>query len=76
MGVCCIGTIALCCNLPPPHAGGDENAVRPIMVAEECLKRGWRSVLYIRRGHGISSLLPGVEPVDVKGVGVDRKSNV
>lgn len=40
--------------------GGDQNSVRPLMVAEECLKRGWRSVLYVRRGHGISSLLPQV----------------
>ena len=23
-------------------AGGDEHSVRPIMLAEECLKRGWR----------------------------------
>ncbi|KAG2453388.1 hypothetical protein HYH02_001612 [Chlamydomonas schloesseri] len=38
--------------------GGDENSVRPIMLAEECLKRGWRSVMYVRRGHGDSSLLP------------------
>ena len=42
------------------HTGGDQNSVRPLMVAEECLKRGWRSVLYVRRGHGISSLLPYV----------------
>ncbi len=40
--------------------GGDENAVRPITLAEESLKRGWRSVLYVRRGHGSSSLLPVV----------------
>ncbi|KXZ51286.1 hypothetical protein GPECTOR_13g773 [Gonium pectorale] len=38
--------------------GGDEHSVRPLMLAEECLKRGWTSVLYVRRGHGESSLLP------------------
>ncbi|GLC37167.1 hypothetical protein PLESTB_000987200 [Pleodorina starrii] len=38
--------------------GGDENSVRPIMLAEECMRRGWRSVMYLRRGHGDSSLLP------------------
>lgn len=32
--------------------------MRPIVLAEECLRRGWRSVLYVRRGHGDSSLLP------------------
>ncbi|GIM16412.1 hypothetical protein Vretimale_19016 [Volvox reticuliferus] len=42
--------------------GGDENSVRPIILAEECIRRGWRSVMYVRRGHGDSSLLPVAVP--------------
>ncbi|GIL56813.1 hypothetical protein Vafri_12124 [Volvox africanus] len=53
--------------------GGDENSVRPIVLAEECMKRGWRSVLYVRRGHGDSSLLP-VAPPPSTGVASPRKS--
>ncbi|KAG2496655.1 hypothetical protein HYH03_005475 [Edaphochlamys debaryana] len=47
--------------------GGDENAVRPIMLAEDCLRRGWRSVMFLRRGHGNSSLLPVAPPGGSKG---------
>ncbi|PNW75574.1 hypothetical protein CHLRE_12g532200v5 [Chlamydomonas reinhardtii] len=41
------------------------------MLAEECLKRGWRSVMYVRRGHGDSSLLP-VGAVAPSGGGADE----
>ncbi|GLI66122.1 hypothetical protein VaNZ11_009850 [Volvox africanus] len=53
--------------------GGDENSVRPIVLAEECMKRGWRSVLYVRRGHGDSSLLP-VAPPPSTGVASPKES--
>lgn len=37
---------------------GDESAIRPIVMAEWCIRNKWRSVLFLRRGHGSSSLLP------------------
>jgi predicted alpha/beta-fold hydrolase len=32
--------------------GGDSDSPYAAVLAEECAKRGWRAVVYLRRGHG------------------------